>query len=529
MKAIAPILKNTTGKICFSVDNVTPTPYRLPVESGKLQLEKSLGSPLLAFSHDEEFTVIKSAEIHPLVHAVHAAFSQHRPLLLTPDIIWLTIAQGFSQHINNHSETLRSRFVQHQGKKELVFETMSDLETIPWATAVEKWTLQVRDHVGADLYRLLECNFSTTTPITRIASHIVMMDTFKQYFEYAIRCVCGIPHITLLGTVEDWQSISDRVKIMAEYELSWWTDRLIPICQEFAEAAAGKPAIDFWRCIYKPKTVYGGELMTGWLTDLFPYIKDPVTNTPTVKNPMLERYFCEPPPAESQRNQSFSWGGYGISPKSLPLGICQVPAKFTGGKKNVNLELIAGFIGVQQNSETGILQPEIGWAVRDKASDRFGELLDQIEEQHLTQPPINWEEFKQSCGLLGSVPKEIMQMLDHFDGATLYPNTSHPWYIAKCDRYKFYELPRSDSLECYGANHLIELADGRCIAYADIFDNYLILLGNPVQSVNTFSDEQDEFMLENVKVIAESIPQLFEDILTANGHYYFDDLNFLST
>ncbi|MFN6483910.1 MULTISPECIES: DUF4419 domain-containing protein [unclassified Nostoc] len=33
-------------------------------------------------------------------------------------------------------------------------------------------------------------------------------------------CVCGIPEITLLGTVEDWQSISDRVQIMAEYDLN---------------------------------------------------------------------------------------------------------------------------------------------------------------------------------------------------------------------------------------------------------------------------------------------------------------------
>ncbi|WP_442935794.1 DUF4419 domain-containing protein [Nostoc sp.] len=57
---------------------------------------------------------------------------------------------------------------------------------------------------------MLECNFSTTTPITHTASHVVMMNAFQKYFDYVMYCVCGIPEITLLGTVEDWQSISDR-------------------------------------------------------------------------------------------------------------------------------------------------------------------------------------------------------------------------------------------------------------------------------------------------------------------------------
>src|SRR4051812_17765611 len=31
---------------------------------------------------------------HPVVAAVHMAFSDHRPLCLSPDILWLMIAQG---------------------------------------------------------------------------------------------------------------------------------------------------------------------------------------------------------------------------------------------------------------------------------------------------------------------------------------------------------------------------------------------------------------------------------------------------
>jgi hypothetical protein len=33
---------------------------------------------------------------HPLIAAAHLAFSQHRPLLLSPDVIWVTIVQGLA-------------------------------------------------------------------------------------------------------------------------------------------------------------------------------------------------------------------------------------------------------------------------------------------------------------------------------------------------------------------------------------------------------------------------------------------------
>src|SRR5579871_1790356 len=40
-----------------------------------------------------------ASNCHPLIDSVHTAFSQHRPLLLSPDSIWLVLAQGFAHHI----------------------------------------------------------------------------------------------------------------------------------------------------------------------------------------------------------------------------------------------------------------------------------------------------------------------------------------------------------------------------------------------------------------------------------------------
>merc|ERR1712093_56841 len=52
--------------------------------------------------------------------AVHAAFFDHHPLVLSPDIIWLTIAQGLANHVDQNAKTLRHKFVSHQGKMNLV-------------------------------------------------------------------------------------------------------------------------------------------------------------------------------------------------------------------------------------------------------------------------------------------------------------------------------------------------------------------------------------------------------------------------
>jgi Domain of unknown function (DUF4419) len=53
--------------------------------------------------------VVAAADFHPLISAAAIAFKQHYPLVLSPDVIWITILQGVAQHISNHSNALRSR------------------------------------------------------------------------------------------------------------------------------------------------------------------------------------------------------------------------------------------------------------------------------------------------------------------------------------------------------------------------------------------------------------------------------------
>lgn len=515
MSAIAPILEQSLGKICFGVDDVQQAEKPLPVQNSKSQIEKQFKKPTIAFSHDETFETIELRSlhelastfyIHPLALAVHSAFSEHRPLLLTPDIIWIAIAQGFAQHINNHAEALRSYFVSHFGKKALTVESLQfPQKSQDWVDIIQQWSLKIRDAVGTEIYQLLECNFSTTTPITRTASQIVMMDAFQQYFDYVLLCICGIPHVTLLGTVADWQSIYDRVEAIATYDLSWWTNRLLPICQELIETASGKPSLEFWRTLYKPKLIYASDTFTGWLTDFFPYLKHPQTKIPSIRNPILS----------IDRSQLTVKDG--ISLASLPSGISQVTVKLVENKTQHPLELQSGFMGVSQNLDSGVLQPEIGWWVCQGTS--FAELLDRIEREHEVQTPIDWSEFRGD-----TIPKEIMQLRDRFDGAILYPNFDRSWEIVKHGDVRTYFVPDLDVV-IPEAEHFINLIDGRCIAYTYQWriGRCWIVVGQPISCPNSSSNWQ----LENIKIIATSIPQLLDRIFQAEGRYYFDDSDFV--
>jgi hypothetical protein len=63
-----------------------------------------------------------------LVHALEAAYSNHRHLILRPDDVWHAILTQFSIYVNKNSESLRGSFVSHDGQKTFVMFIVSHLE-----------------------------------------------------------------------------------------------------------------------------------------------------------------------------------------------------------------------------------------------------------------------------------------------------------------------------------------------------------------------------------------------------------------
>ena len=57
-----------------------------------------------------------SYRYHSFFQGMYQAYADHRPFVLSPDMIWLLISQGFARHINANQEAMRDYIVDFSGK-----------------------------------------------------------------------------------------------------------------------------------------------------------------------------------------------------------------------------------------------------------------------------------------------------------------------------------------------------------------------------------------------------------------------------
>jgi hypothetical protein len=303
------------------------------------------------------------SENHALLAAVHDAFYLHYPLQLSPDVIWLTLARGFAIHVNLNAESLRHRFVRHEGKQELVVERPDFLpgRINPWPDVFTAFSDQIAQYVGK-LRDFVRCDFSTTGLTERAVSELMVMDTFKAYFEYVLSAGCGIPSITLLGTVDDWKSIRRRVALFGEYGLENWCKALDPILAQFVAAAEGKSDTGFWQSFFRFHSGSGPSVMTGWITALFPYLKDHEENL--YPNPYFDQWEQRLQIDDKQHWRDRNKNPQGVGMNAVPPCLTSVPLKVIWGMAGEsNMRLVGGLMGVSQSPDDLALRPECGWAV----------------------------------------------------------------------------------------------------------------------------------------------------------------------
>ena len=311
--------------------------------------------------------LVRGVNFHPLVAAIHLAFNDHRPLVLSPDMLWLLVAQGLANHINANAEELRPMFVAHAGKAPIVVrrdDFKKGAPGNPWPEVFSEFSRYIRDHIGAATHDLLLPTFSTTGAVERAATEVVLLDAMQSYFSFDLRTLCGIPQFVLEGTADDWAALAERTRSIGQFGLTWWTDALEPILSEFVAASHGQPNVGFWQSIYKRDNESGGPYANGWITAFFPYLKDEKTGHVSRKNPWLaqggealkELLF----PSKSRDPARF---GHGLTTDTLPSGLVRAPFVWKHYFSSYEMEFLGGFVGVRQDADTLRLRPEIGWAV----------------------------------------------------------------------------------------------------------------------------------------------------------------------
>jgi len=211
---------------------------------------------------------------------------------------------------------------------------------------------KIKGYIGEELHSLIISNFSTTTPTTKAVSEIVLMDSVQNYFEFALSTCCGIPSITLEGTLEDWKNIRARLNDLRFFDLDWWIDHLAPVLDQFVEAYQGSVDKSFWSNIFKEYNGSGGPFISGWILTFFPYLKSGYQNDYV----------------DWKKLQKRKHGG-GLNPDNFGGGLNKAPFKWKYFNEVFEMNLLGGFIGVSQDTDTKALKPEIGWLVGERENE----------------------------------------------------------------------------------------------------------------------------------------------------------------
>jgi len=283
------------------------------------------------------------------------AYAYHRPLVLSPDMIWLLISQSFGEFVGKNAEQLRSQIVSHEGQKEIKVYSKHELLTnkdVDWDDIFNQFEKQLAANTKGDIAKTITADFTTTGRTERIASQITLMNAVKEYFRYVVGyTVCGIPNITLQGTAADWEKVLKKTQALEQYGMGWWTKQLEPILQEFVNAAKGHPNSKFWKDIVmqdRPDRLRGGGCniyerptnLDGWFLKLFPDVEKKTVPLAVPHNHNMK---------SEQVRVPFKYIIEDQQRKVL---------------KTYDMEMIAGFVGVEEDKQTYALTPKMGWVVR---------------------------------------------------------------------------------------------------------------------------------------------------------------------
>ncbi len=380
MLALIASLANAQKGITFEVDKDLPAPKTKLQKYDDKEIAKKIVN-ISAIPKELHRVVKTSFEGERLSYIADdnfykcmvQAYADHHPLVLSPDIVWLIISQGFSRYVNAHAEEMRNLLVFHEGKMELVVNSNNDVlsPSGDWERLLNDFSTCIARNTKGELADLMTADFTTTGITERIASQVSLMDVVKKYFIYTnISAGCGIPSITLEGTPDDWQKVLDKVRSLKKYKLEKWVSDLEPILMEFVKASKGKPNKKFWKNIVKKRRVDQMKSEKGCL--------------PSINSTYLDGWFLKFFPNElGETRDSVMWD------VDMPQEIVRVSFRhvYTDPDTGVPIDTIpmqlwAGFVGIEEDAKTRALTPKIGWLARiaDEEADEVARLKE--EDKH---------------------------------------------------------------------------------------------------------------------------------------------------
>ena len=341
--------QHTVGLDTFEIEKLS-LPKNLLTERKSSELFEFMESQFFPYDGKIEATCqlpshLVSGGQNAFLNSLVKAYNDHRPFVISPDIIWALISQGFARHISFNGEKYRNKLVSFDNKMTLSVEARDYIRLgdpkSNWDKAINQLIQKGKPYIKKEAFEQLTGTFSTTTALEKTVHQITLLETLKGFFNYEIDGAgCGLPRIIIKGTLEDWEKVREKTNYIAQYDLSWWTKRLDVILEQIIQAKKGQFNASFWRNMikYRKSEEYGDpSRVTGWILDFYPY-------------------------DISGKRSAFKEIDYA---SFLLSELIQVPFVFTDKQLNLRMDmkLVAGFVGATQNKKDYSITPQLGWFV----------------------------------------------------------------------------------------------------------------------------------------------------------------------
>lgn len=329
------------------------------------------------FHDKDDFAISKRGYRNSLISSTFDCYKYHMNLIWKPDDLWITILTSLSLHIKNNPAEFRNFFVNFENQKELVINDCGELETIEWEKTIQHFTNLAKEFVKNDIYEWINDGFSTTTDIDKIIYEVCFMDTMKSYFKFTMMLYsCGIPNITLKGTLEDWIKLKEKVKKLNEFTdtTKKWFSVLEPILDKLIETYQGKIDKNFWNkiCVCQDDSCIPQTIISGWILAFCPFDHDGKYVLDIHKEDRIFKQTYQSPWGgklvetkvnfDSWKHKDFSIITY-HDRKKMPLLITKVPVKIIDHGKENEVNICAGIFGSLINQKDRTMKLYSGYAI----------------------------------------------------------------------------------------------------------------------------------------------------------------------
>ncbi len=293
--------------------------------------------------------VISPGFSNGFVGALYRAYNEHRHLILRPDDVWLAITSAFGLFMGDkqNAEMLRKQFVDFEGKMELEVKSAGTLYTVNWASLIDRMSDLIEKNTRGDARTWLQSDFSTTTPVCRTVSQVVLMGVMKHYFGYKFSFRCGLPKVTLEGTLEDWQKLQEKARrfsTLGVESLSHWAGLLDFILQKMVDSYQGNVDVDFWsRLTSRESWGSGPRYIAGWVNVFMP--------------------FSEKGEYRLQDATPTNWGK--VDQNDVPPSAVEVPVEIDDNGRKYDTIFYGGHLVCVYDPEQDTIRPSVDWAMVD--------------------------------------------------------------------------------------------------------------------------------------------------------------------